>query len=184
MNLLTLRISETHVPEHIFESHATYFHRSSTASGGSESKRSTKATERKEQYKQVRAHVKKDDGRMQAYGWSLPAQKSSGSMASTPTSDDSSSSSKIGTNVPVPVPVYCRPLMEKEPGMKVFIYLVLLLFYSNSRHCWISACNLMSDLPNIFNCNYSIFQTLKNRYFSKDEVFKLEAFVNHAYCLL
>ena len=117
MNLLTLRISETHVPEHIFESHATYFHRSSTASGGSESKRSTKATERKEQYRQVRAHVKKDDGRMQAYGWSLPAQKSS--VASTPTSDDSTSSSKIGTNVPVPVPVYCRPLMEKEPGMKV-----------------------------------------------------------------
>ena len=98
--------------------------RSSTASGSTEaSKRtSSKANERKEQYKQVRAHVKKEDGRMQAYGWSLPAQQktSSASAASTPTgSDDSSSSSKIGTNVPVPVPVYCRPLMEKEPGMKV-----------------------------------------------------------------
>ena len=26
---------------------------------------------------QVRAHVKKDDGRMQAYGWSLPAKQPS-----------------------------------------------------------------------------------------------------------
>ena len=58
---------------------------------------------------------------MQAYGWSLPANKpqGSGSVASTPTSEDSTSSSRIGANVPVPVPVYCRPLMEKEPGMKV-----------------------------------------------------------------
>ena len=65
---------------------------------------------------------------MQAYGWSLPANKpqGSGSVASTPTSEDSTSSSRIGANVPVPVPVYCRPLMEKEPGMKVsnfFCYL-------------------------------------------------------------
>ena len=98
--------------------------RSSTASGSGEAagkRPSSKNNERKEQYKQVRAHVKKEDGRMQAYGWSLPAQKSS--VASTPTSDDSSSSSsKIGTNVPVPVPVYCRPLMEKEPGMKVITH--------------------------------------------------------------
>merc|ERR1739844_831240 len=59
---------------------------------------------------------------MQAYGWSLPANKpqGSGSVASTPTSEDSTSSSRIGTNVPVPVPVYCRPLMEKEPGMKIW----------------------------------------------------------------
>ncbi len=59
---------------------------------------------------------------MHAYGWSLPAAASnkpqSGSVASTPTSDDSGSG-KMGANVPVPVPVYCRPLMEKEPGMKV-----------------------------------------------------------------
>ena len=26
----------------------------------------------------------------------------------------------MGANVPVPVPVYCRPLMEKEPGMKIW----------------------------------------------------------------
>ena len=88
--------------------------------------------ERKEQYKQVRAHVKKEDGRMQAYGWSLPAkvpQQGSNSVPGTtspaPTSDDVSpkggsvGSNANGSSVPVPVPVYCRPLMEKEPGMKV-----------------------------------------------------------------
>ena len=91
-----------------------------------------RVNERKEQYKQVRAHVKKEDGRMQAYGWSLPAkvpQQSSNSLPGTtspaPASDDGSSkggsavSNAGGSSVPVPVPVYCRPLMEKEPGMKV-----------------------------------------------------------------
>ena len=65
-----------------------------------------------EQYKQVRAHVKKDDGRLQAYGWSLPPK--------SPVSSNPEQSTKVtNSNVPVPVPVYCRPLMEKEPGMKV-----------------------------------------------------------------
>ena len=72
-----------------------------------------KALERKEQYKQVRAHVKKDDGRLQAYGWSLPPKSPSHK------SEGSDSSRMAASNVPVPVPVYCRPLMEKEPGMKV-----------------------------------------------------------------
>ena len=73
-----------------------------------------KALERKEQYKQVRAHVKKDDGRLQAYGWSLPPKSPSHNR------EGNSDSSKVAaSNVPVPVPVYCRPLMEKEPGMKV-----------------------------------------------------------------
>ena len=84
--------------------------------------------ERKEQYKQVRAHVKKEDGRMQAYGWSLPAKvpqkisnNQTGTTSPTPASEDGSSKSGGGSSVPVPVPVYCRPLMEKEPGMKVEI---------------------------------------------------------------
>ena len=89
-----------------------------------------RVNERKEQYKQVRAHVKKEDGRMQAYGWSLPAKvpqqgNLSGTSSPAPASDDGSSkggsTTTSGSSVPVPVPVYCRPLMEKEPGMKVNI---------------------------------------------------------------
>jgi hypothetical protein len=63
---------------------------------------------------------------MQAYGWSLPTNNkppTSSSTASTPSSEDDASGRHGGFrgNVPVPVPVYCRPLMEKEPGMKVII---------------------------------------------------------------
>lgn len=35
-----------------------------------------RANERREQYRQVRAHVRKEDGRLQAYGWSLPGKPS------------------------------------------------------------------------------------------------------------
>ncbi|XP_071087279.1 C-Jun-amino-terminal kinase-interacting protein 4-like isoform X13 [Haliotis cracherodii] len=73
-----------------------------------EKTRKEREKERREQYKQVRAHVKKDDGRMQAYGWSLPAKF-------TPQLPREQSSK---SHVPVPVPVYCRPLLEKEPGLK------------------------------------------------------------------
>lgn len=69
-----------------------------------------KALERREQYRQVRAHVKKEDGRMQAYGWSLP-----GKIGGGPIGKHSS-----GGGVPVPVPVYCRPLAETTPEMKIW----------------------------------------------------------------
>ncbi|XP_078052603.1 JNK-interacting protein syd isoform X5 [Augochlora pura] len=61
-----------------------------------------RAHERREQYRQVRAHVRKEDGRLQAYGWSLPGKPSA------------------PVRQPVPVPVYCRPLQESEPGMKIW----------------------------------------------------------------
>ncbi|XP_042886607.1 C-Jun-amino-terminal kinase-interacting protein 4-like isoform X21 [Penaeus japonicus] len=82
----------------------------------SEKYQQRRATERREQYRQVRAHVKKDDGRMQAYGWSLPAKTGQKAIEGPQAQPKSSAS----THVPVPVPVYCRPLMEKEPGMKIW----------------------------------------------------------------
>lgn len=69
-----------------------------------------KALERREQYRQVRAHVRKEDGRLQAYGWSLP-----GKVTITTTTGKQSSH-----GVPVPVPVYCRPLAEATPEMKIW----------------------------------------------------------------
>jgi len=47
------------------------------------------------------------EGRMQAYGWSLPAKYS------TEVAEGGKSL------VSVPVPVYCRPLNLNDPGMKV-----------------------------------------------------------------
>lgn len=65
---------------------------------------------RREQYRQVRAHVQKEDGRLHAYGWSLPGTKTN--PTGTPKND---------RKLPkVPVPVYCRPLAEASPHMKVF----------------------------------------------------------------
>ncbi|XP_052076043.1 C-Jun-amino-terminal kinase-interacting protein 4-like isoform X14 [Mytilus californianus] len=75
----------------------------------SEKAKKEREKERMEQYKQVRAHVKKDDGRLQAYGWSLPAKLTS-------VSRDAPSKS----HVPVPVPVYCRPLLERDEGLKIW----------------------------------------------------------------
>ncbi|XP_033112095.1 C-Jun-amino-terminal kinase-interacting protein 4-like [Anneissia japonica] len=70
--------------------------------------------ERREQYKKVKAHVKKDDGRVQAYGWSLPAKHQPPSKSIQP------AESNRGCLVGVPVPVFCRPLLEKEPGTKIW----------------------------------------------------------------
>ncbi|CAM9928766.1 unnamed protein product [Lampetra fluviatilis] len=67
--------------------------------------------QKREQYRQVRAHVKQEDGRPQAYGWSLPnkyRQKSSASQLDE---------EKVKQ---LPVPVYCRPLHEQEPNMKLW----------------------------------------------------------------
>lgn len=82
----------------------------------SEKAKKEREKERREQYKQVRAHVKKDDGRMQAYGWSLPAKFTSHAQK------DISGKSQV----PVPVPVYCRPLFDNQTGWKVRMYIVIL----------------------------------------------------------
>lgn len=75
-----------------------------------DSKSSQKAMQRRrDQYRQVRAHVQKEDGRLQAYGWSLPGSKTL-----------QSKQSKHSGGVPVPVPVFCRPLAEASPHMKVW----------------------------------------------------------------
>lgn len=98
----------------------------------SEKLQQRRATERREQYRQVRAHVKKDDGRLQAYGWSLPAKTGQRAIEGPPAPAPSTAAAatspvppqRAGTSasshIPVPVPVYCRPLMEKEPGMKIW----------------------------------------------------------------
>ncbi|KAI4471686.1 jnk/sapk-associated protein [Holotrichia oblita] len=57
-----------------------------------------------------RNQYKKEDGRLHAYGWSLP-----GKIVSEVRTTQTGSG-----GVPVPVPVYCRPLAETSPGMKIW----------------------------------------------------------------
>uniref|UniRef100_A0A8P4K3I8 C-Jun-amino-terminal kinase-interacting protein 4 n=1 Tax=Dicentrarchus labrax TaxID=13489 RepID=A0A8P4K3I8_DICLA len=64
--------------------------------------------QKRAQYEQVKAHVQKEDGRVQAYGWSLPKKyKANGGQ----------SESKVKN---LPVPVFLRPLDEKDASMKLW----------------------------------------------------------------
>ncbi|XP_055383001.1 JNK-interacting protein 3 [Condylostylus longicornis] len=65
---------------------------------------------RREQYLQLRAHVQKEDGRLHAYGWSLPVNNKVAHEHQH----------KHSGGVPVPVPVYCNPLAETSSEMKVY----------------------------------------------------------------
>ncbi|KAK2885074.1 C-Jun-amino-terminal kinase-interacting protein 4 isoform X2 [Channa argus] len=64
--------------------------------------------QKRAQYQQVKAHVQKEDGRVQAYGWSLPKKyKANGGQTD-------------GKMKNLPVPVFLRPLDEKDPSMKLW----------------------------------------------------------------
>lgn len=64
--------------------------------------------QKRAQYQQVKAHVQKEDDRVQAYGWSLPKKyKANGGQTE----------SKMKN---LPVPVFLRPLDEKDASMKLW----------------------------------------------------------------
>uniref|UniRef100_A0A671LMG2 C-Jun-amino-terminal kinase-interacting protein 4 n=1 Tax=Sinocyclocheilus anshuiensis TaxID=1608454 RepID=A0A671LMG2_9TELE len=65
--------------------------------------------QKRAQYRQVKAHVQKEDSRMQAYGWSLPPKYK--------VANGGQADSKIRN---LPVPVYMRPLDEKDASMKLW----------------------------------------------------------------
>ncbi|XP_047673166.1 C-Jun-amino-terminal kinase-interacting protein 4 isoform X3 [Tachysurus fulvidraco] len=65
--------------------------------------------QKRAQYQQVKAHVQKEDGRIQAYGWSLPQKYK--------VSNGAQVDSKLKN---LPVPVYLRPLDEKDASMKLW----------------------------------------------------------------
>ncbi|XP_067317418.1 C-Jun-amino-terminal kinase-interacting protein 3 isoform X4 [Anolis sagrei] len=67
--------------------------------------------QKREQYRQVREHVRNDDGRLQACGWSLPAKYKQ--LSPNGGQEDNRMNN-------VPVPVYCRPLVEKDSTMKLW----------------------------------------------------------------
>ncbi|XP_060795611.1 C-Jun-amino-terminal kinase-interacting protein 4 [Neoarius graeffei] len=65
--------------------------------------------QKRAQYQQVKAHVQKEDGRIQAYGWSLPQKYK--------VSNGAQGDSKVKN---LPVPVYLRPLDERDASMKLW----------------------------------------------------------------
>ncbi|KAJ8347210.1 hypothetical protein SKAU_G00286110 [Synaphobranchus kaupii] len=88
---------------------------------------SVRREQRREQYRQVREHVRREDGLMQACGWSIPPRFKQGGSLLEHTQDGSMKKHQIGPNDKednrmknVPVPVYCRPLVEKDPNRKLW----------------------------------------------------------------
>uniref|UniRef100_A0A8C8D7H1 C-Jun-amino-terminal kinase-interacting protein 3 n=1 Tax=Oncorhynchus tshawytscha TaxID=74940 RepID=A0A8C8D7H1_ONCTS len=76
----------------------------------SDSAVSARREQRREQYRQVREHMRRDDGIMQACGWSVPPR-----FKQVPSLIKEDNRMKN-----VPVPVYCRPLVEKDPNRKLW----------------------------------------------------------------
>ncbi|XP_036945654.1 C-Jun-amino-terminal kinase-interacting protein 3 isoform X14 [Acanthopagrus latus] len=82
--------------------------------------------QRREQYRQVREHMRRDDGIMQACGWSVPSRlkQTGGQMDSaqdSPLKRQQPTNEKEDNRMKnVPVPVYCRPLVEKDPNRKLW----------------------------------------------------------------
>ncbi|XP_036408970.1 C-Jun-amino-terminal kinase-interacting protein 3 isoform X3 [Megalops cyprinoides] len=93
----------------------------------SDSALSARREQRREQYRQVREHMRREDGLMQACGWSVPPRyKQTGSLLEH-SQEGSLKKHQIGPNDKednrmknVPVPVYCRPLVEKDPSRKLW----------------------------------------------------------------
>ncbi|VDN05960.1 unnamed protein product [Thelazia callipaeda] len=63
-----------------------------------------RAAERRQQYKIVKEHMNREEtGRFHAYGWSIPAIPG-----------------EFNENAVVPIPVFCRPLTDSNPSLKIW----------------------------------------------------------------
>uniref|UniRef100_A0AAX7TZ74 Sperm associated antigen 9a n=1 Tax=Astatotilapia calliptera TaxID=8154 RepID=A0AAX7TZ74_ASTCA len=64
--------------------------------------------QKRSQYRQVKAHVQKEDGRVTAHGWSLPSKYKV------------ANGGQVENKMNLPVPVYLRPLDQKDASMKLW----------------------------------------------------------------
>uniref|UniRef100_A0A3Q2QNT2 Sperm associated antigen 9a n=1 Tax=Fundulus heteroclitus TaxID=8078 RepID=A0A3Q2QNT2_FUNHE len=63
---------------------------------------------KKAQYRQVKAHMQKEDGRVMVHGWSLPSKHKV------------ANGGQVENKMNLPVPVYLRPLDQKDASMKLW----------------------------------------------------------------
>ncbi|XP_053309985.1 C-Jun-amino-terminal kinase-interacting protein 4 isoform X3 [Spea bombifrons] len=104
-----------------------------------EASAASRREQKREQYRQVKAHVQKEDGRIQAFGWSLPQKYK-------PLANGGQSENKMKN---LPVPVYLRPLDEKDSSMKLWCAVGVNLSGGKTRDggSIIGASVFYSDLP-------------------------------------
>ncbi|KAK7175024.1 hypothetical protein R3I93_002045 [Phoxinus phoxinus] len=81
----------------------------------------TRREQRREQYRQVREHMRRKDGPMQTCGWSVPSRFKQADSTQDATVKRTQANEKEDNRMKnVPVPVYCRPLVEKDPNRKLW----------------------------------------------------------------
>ncbi|XP_061555902.1 sperm associated antigen 9a isoform X1 [Phycodurus eques] len=78
--------------------------------------------QKRAQYRQVKAHMQKEDGRVTAHGWSLPSKFKGPNGGQT--------ENKIN----LPVPVYLRPLEQKDASLKLWCAAGVNLFGGRTSH--------------------------------------------------
>ncbi|XP_018590492.1 C-Jun-amino-terminal kinase-interacting protein 3 isoform X3 [Scleropages formosus] len=88
---------------------------------------SARREQRREQYRQVREHMRREDGLRQACGWSVPPRFKQTNPLQDRSQDGPLKKHQLSPNDKednriknVPVPVYCRPLVEKDPTRKLW----------------------------------------------------------------
>ncbi|KAM9745071.1 sperm associated antigen 9a isoform 3-T3 [Menidia menidia] len=64
--------------------------------------------QQKAQYRQVKAHMQREDGRVTVHGWSLPSKHKL------------ANGGQVENKMNLPVPVYLRPLDQKDASMKLW----------------------------------------------------------------
>ncbi|XP_054861068.1 sperm associated antigen 9a isoform X3 [Amphiprion ocellaris] len=64
--------------------------------------------QKRAQYRQMKAHMQKEDGRVTAHGWSLPSKYKV------------ANGGQVENKMNLPVPVYLRPLDQKDASMKLW----------------------------------------------------------------
>ncbi|XP_063759518.1 sperm associated antigen 9a isoform X3 [Eleginops maclovinus] len=64
--------------------------------------------QKRAQYRQVKAHMQKEDGRVTSHGWSLPSKYKI------------ANGEQVENKMKLPVPVYLRPLDQKDASMKLW----------------------------------------------------------------
>uniref|UniRef100_A0A7N6A088 C-Jun-amino-terminal kinase-interacting protein 4 n=1 Tax=Anabas testudineus TaxID=64144 RepID=A0A7N6A088_ANATE len=91
-----------------YNSPGSMLKKSSTFSQKDQCSSPSRKEQKRAQYRQVKAHMQKEDGRVTAHGWSLPSKYKV------------ANGGQVENKMNLPVPVYLRPLDQKDTSMKLW----------------------------------------------------------------
>ncbi|XP_061741044.1 sperm associated antigen 9a isoform X5 [Nerophis ophidion] len=106
--------------------------------------------QKRAQYRQVKAHMQKDDGRITAHGWSLPSKYKGTNGGQTE------------NKMNLPVPVYLRPLEHKDASLKLWCAAGVNLFGCRT--------SIQSELPKQMKGSHSSLDHLEQENKEQDKV--------------